>query len=78
MGSGPASWGEIDFSIPDDSVVCSDCIFREEDVVFSDGMISGAKKGICKKYPSLSNPKPYDVLWEKGECEHYCPQQEMQ
>lgn len=57
---------DLYFSLPDiDKIVCKDCMHREEDRV--DGAIKGAILGVCNMYYD----KPYEILWQGGDCPYY-------
>ncbi|NLW71168.1 MAG: hypothetical protein GX061_08825 [Eubacteriaceae bacterium] len=64
---------DFDPVLPDDNIICRDCMFRKEDLTGENGniIIAGYKKAHCDIYTSDTRNKPIGILFKNRNCEYY-------
>ena len=54
--------------MPDKKTIqCTDCVYRQKDQKFPNGVLEGAISGTCEVY----DIKPPSILWNGAECPYY-------
>lgn len=62
---------DFDPVLPDDDIICKDCVFRKPDLVINGRtVVKCYKNGYCLIYEG-GKGKPNDILFNGGDCEYY-------